>query len=127
MAAQHGESTKIFREQTSKKTDKSIMSICTVMDVELGLRMIQQNELLRPAPAPAAAAPAAPAPAPASSQNALMEARDKQLKLRMPIHKLRPSSKNGTFGHQRDPARPPHAWTAVPGRCGAPVANAEAD
>tara|TARA_B100000768_G_scaffold59004_1_gene57071 strand:+ start:772 stop:1140 length:369 start_codon:yes stop_codon:yes gene_type:complete len=107
VAAQHGESTKIFREQTSKKTDESIASICTVMDVELGLKMIQQNELLRHAPAPAG-----PAPAPAASENALMEARDKQLRLRLPVHTLRPSSKNGTFGHPRA-----HGATIPPPSC----------
>lgn len=45
--AQHSESTKIFREQTSKKADTSIHSICNVLDAELAMRMVQQNELLR--------------------------------------------------------------------------------
>ena len=70
VAAQHKESTKIFSEQTSRKTDQSIQSICTVMDVRLAMRLIQENELLRAAAIAAAAIAAAAAAAALASASA---------------------------------------------------------
>jgi len=94
-AGQHAESTRIFREQTSKKTATSIWSICNVQDAELGLKLIQENELLRHTSAGSAPASASAPPAP---RHALMKARDKWLAQEVGVYQLRPASVHGVRG-----------------------------